>query len=67
MSEEKPGFVFPCKHIRSKEMYYDAPAGGDDEFSSGMYWCARTNETFGPDGQPVERQECKAGRSCFED
>jgi len=67
MSEESAGFVFPCKHIRSKEMYYEAPSGGGDGFSSGMYWCARTNETFGPDGQPVERQECKAGRSCFED
>jgi len=67
MDSETPAFVFPCKHIRSKEMYYQSSTDENDPFSSGMFWCARTHESFGPDGEPVERAECKADRRCFEE
>lgn len=58
-------FQIPCPNLRSKEMFYQAPGQEDDAFSSGLYWCSRTQETFGPDGQPVGKAECCAGRACF--
>lgn len=67
MNTESPAFQFPCKHIRSKEMYYQSSTVEDDAYASGIFWCMRTHETFGPDGQPVERAECRPCRNCFEE
>ncbi|MDZ4859258.1 MAG: hypothetical protein SGI88_09745 [Candidatus Hydrogenedentes bacterium] len=67
MDIESPAFVFPCKHIRSKEMYYQSSTADDDPYASGIFWCTRTHETFGPDGEPVEKSECRSGRRCFEE
>ena len=58
-------FQAPCRFLRSKEMYYQGAKREDDPCSSGLYWCMQTHETFGPDGQPVGKQECRAGRPCF--
>jgi len=63
MSEEKD-LQLPCRNLRSKEMYY-AYGEPDDEYSSGVFWCAKTQEGFGPDGQPVSKLECCNGRSCY--
>ena len=51
--------------MRSKEMYYQGQGQEDDEFSSGVFWCGKTQENFGPDGQPVSKAECCAGRGCY--
>jgi len=67
MSDSGAGVVFPCKHIRSKEMYYESDPADGDQYSGGVYWCAKTHETFGPDGEPVERSECTPDRACFEE
>ncbi len=55
----------PCRHLRNKEMFYQSPGQEDDEFSSGVYWCGKTQEAFGPDGQPAGKAECCPSRSCF--
>lgn len=55
----------PCRHLRSKEMYYQNYGAPDDEFSSGIYWCGKTQENFGPDGQTCGRNECCAERPCY--
>lgn len=55
----------PCQCMRSKEMYYEPAGAEDDEFSSGAFWCMKTHEAFGPDGQPVGKNECGPGRSCY--
>ena len=55
----------PCQKLRSKEMYHEAPGHEDDQFSSGIYWCLKTQEGFGPDGEPAGRAECCAGRACY--
>ena len=55
----------PCKHLRSKEMFYQNASEETDEFSSGVFWCLKTHEGFGPDGQTVGKSECCQGRSCF--
>ena len=44
----------PCRNLRSKEMYY-AYGQEDDDYSSGVFWCAKTQEGFGPDGQPARQ------------
>lgn len=56
---------FPCKCLRSKEMFYGEAAGEDSLFAGGVYWCTRTQDALGPDGQPVERQECMESRTCY--
>jgi len=63
-----PQLLVPCKLLRSKEMFYEGPGqdpGGDDPFSSGAYWCAKTQEAFGPDGEPAEKGDCQCGRPCY--
>ena len=64
-SETPPQFQARCRHLRSKEMYHQAAGQPDDEFASGQFWCAKSQENFGPDGQPVSGTECCASRSCF--
>ena len=64
-SEATSNFQLPCRHLRSKEMYYQALGQEDDQFSSGQYWCTKTHENFGPDGVSVNKTECCAGRACF--
>jgi len=46
-------------------MYYESPGEEEDQFSSGIYWCGKTQEGFGPDGQAASKTECCNGRSCY--
>ena len=64
-SENPPRLTLLCRHLRSKEMFHQPPGQEDDEFSSGIYWCGKTQENFGPDGEPTGRLECAPGRPCF--
>jgi hypothetical protein len=64
-SDSAPIFQPSCRHLRSKEMYYQALGQQEDDFSSGLYWCNRTHETFGPDGETVSKDQCCPGRPCF--
>ena len=65
MSDETSVPALPCRHLRSKEMYYQDYGQAEDEFSSGIFWCGKTQEDFGPDGQPCGKGECCAGRTCY--
>lgn len=62
-----PAFQAPCRHLRSKEMFYESGGQEDDPFSSGLFWCTKTHENFGPDGQAVGKTHCCRGRSCYID
>lgn len=58
--------LVPCKFLRNKEMFYETPSEeADDEFAGDAYWCSKTQEAFGPDGEPAEKSECQCGRSCY--
>jgi hypothetical protein len=47
-------------------MFYEqAGAESDDVFTSDTFWCARTQEAFGPDGAPAGKSECQCERSCY--
>ena len=62
------GPVFPCKHLRSYEMYFQEDALlQEDKYSSGAYHCMCTHDAIGPDGESVEREECTTDRECFEE
>jgi hypothetical protein len=57
--------VFPCKCLRSKDMYYGAPGAEPEQDGGGAFWCLKTHEAFGPDGQPASREECAQTRECY--
>ena len=61
----QPDFL-PCRHLRSKEMYYQDLGAAEDEFSSGIYWCGKTQEAFGPDGQSCSKCDCGPERACYQ-
>jgi hypothetical protein len=58
-----PALHLPCRHLRCKEMYYQGIE--DDEYSSGAYWCARTQEPLGPDNEIAGKNDCCSGRPCY--
>ena len=63
---QAPGSAaIPCRDLRCKEMFYEAPGTPEDEFASGIYWCVRTQENSGPDGQPCSKCECGPERACY--
>ena len=55
-----------CKHIRSKEMFYQIERLDVPDYSARMYWCQHTQLPLGPDNKPCEMGHCTAERACFE-
>lgn len=66
-TENTSGFRAVCRYLRNKEMHYLSAGQEEDEFASGIHWCAKTQEAFGPDNQPTGKIECCAGRNCYVD
>ena len=62
---EQPKISLPCRYMRSKEMYYEEPGQEEDDYASGAYWCMQTEEAFGPDNDPCDKQDCGPHRSCY--
>ena len=58
-------FVIPCRYLRSNKMFHGAPDEPIDESDNGLFWCEKTRETFGPDGECVGKSDCERGRSCY--
>ncbi len=56
----------PCKHLRSKEMFYDTGIPLEDRSGSGIFWCVHTHHCLGPDGVPATSDDCQADRGCYE-
>ena len=62
-------FGVHCLKIRHKGMYVSYQQDVDPDyqnemFNSGSYWCAQTQTSFGPDGQPVRPDVCQGERTC---
>jgi hypothetical protein len=58
-----------CLSLRHKGMYvsavpYPEEAGFYDKYEGTWYWCSETQTGFGPDGHPVNVQECLGERGC---
>ena len=63
--DNSPQLQTPCRKLRNKEMFYQDHGQEEDEFSSGVFWCGKTQENFGPDGQPASKSDCCTGRACY--
>jgi len=56
-----------CKRLRSKGMFIEAePDPTVPNTSDGFYWCTHSMNCLGPDGSVVGKEQCQAGRTCFE-
>ena len=64
-TERKP-HTPPCKFLRSKEMFHEDAAGEEGEFASDVFWCAKSQEAFGPDGDAADKCDCTEQRKCYD-
>ena len=58
-----------CVHLKTKRAYLGLPEADDREnpIDTATWWCERTCEPLGPDGEGAEPEGCEApGRSCYE-
>lgn len=58
-----------CLNIRHKGMYVTSGPDPDehkfyDKYDATAYWCCETMTGLGPDGQPVNPDNCSSKRSC---
>ncbi|MHC4947770.1 MAG: hypothetical protein ACYTG1_05855 [Planctomycetota bacterium] len=58
-----------CLHLRHKLMYVDerhaTPGYVDDSSDTRVFFCIRTQDALGPDGEPASPSDCQASRGCF--
>ncbi len=58
-----------CQSIRHKLMYVDerhaTPGLVDDSSDTRVFFCVKTQESLGPDGEAVSPGDCKQGRACY--
>lgn len=58
-----------CLNLLTKEAFLGLPEAHERPFphDEGIFWCDRTSECLGPDGEEVCVQACaKPGRTCYE-
>ena len=53
-----------CASLRSKKLFYQTDEDASDIANAAPFWCVRTQSILGPDGQVVEHESCRPGRSC---
>ena len=58
----------PCAELRSKRWFFlKAPPRSAEELMDGSNWCwcNLTSGRLGPDQEPVDPDDCVAGRGCW--
>ena len=56
-----------CRRLRNKGMFIEVePDPHVPNPDDGFCWCTHTLNCLGPDGNPVDKEECKPGRDCYE-
>lgn len=62
-----------CRRLRWKTMFMTLapPEPGADvdpqhEIDDGFVWCTHSMNCLGPDGSVASKEDCLAGRGCFE-
>ncbi|MHC4448024.1 MAG: hypothetical protein ACYSXF_09635 [Planctomycetota bacterium] len=70
MDDERPvRLQVACQSIRHKLMYVDerqgVPGLVDDSSDTRVFFCVKTQDSLGPDNEPVSPGDCVAGRSCY--
>jgi len=64
-AEETPAYVAPCRYLRTNKMFHGAPDEVMEDSDAG-FWCEKTRETFGPDGECVGKSDCGSDRTCYQ-
>jgi len=58
-----------CQRLRHKMMYVDARQQQfgmvDDGSDTRVFWCSKTQDALGPDGDAVSPTDCQPGRNCY--
>jgi len=58
-----------CLNLRHKLMYIDErqtqPGVVDDSSDTRVFFCVKTQDTLGPDGEPAAPTQCGSERSCY--
>jgi len=58
-----------CLHLRHKLMWVDArqsiPGMVDDSSDTRIFFCMKSHEQLGPDGEAVGPKRCTAERTCY--
>ncbi len=58
-----------CQSIRHKLMYVDerhaTPGLVDDSSDTRVFFCVKTQESLGPDGEAVSPTDCRPERACY--
>ena len=57
-----------CLDLQTKEAFLGIPEPHERAFAhdEGIYWCDRTSDVLGPDGEPVCPKACgEPGRACY--
>lgn len=58
-----------CLNLRHKMMYCDPrqniPGLVDASSDTRIYFCTKSQDSLGPDGQPVHPEDCSDGRGCY--
>ena len=65
--DQTPAFA-PCAELRSKKWHFlKAPPRSAEDLLDGSNWCwcALTSGRLGPDGEPVDPDDCVEGRRCW--
>ena len=58
-----------CRHLRHKMMYVDERHSRvglvDDSSDTRVFFCVLSQESLGPDGEPVGPGDCTPQRGCY--
>lgn len=58
-----------CLNLRHKMMYVDerqrTPGLVDDSSDTRVFFCVKTQDALGPDGEPVSPPDCAPSRACY--
>jgi hypothetical protein len=69
MNEDTLKLEVACQHLRHKMMYVDerqaTPGLVDDSSDTRVFFCVKTQDALGPDGEPVSPDDCRDARGCY--
>ena len=58
-----------CQNLRHKMMYVDQRQQSvglvDDSSDTRVFWCTKTQDALGPDGDAVDAKSCAPSRKCY--
>ena len=58
-----------CMNLRHKLMFVDERhmqrGMTDNSSDTRVFWCKKTQDCLGPDGEPVSPGDCSNGRACY--